>query len=125
MSTRANKAASACRSASRGIDFRPTISTFRVVLGHNKIRVLRRMPMADQGSSRGRRRRLDRTSLQPTPTPLQGQCHVDGTHLALRASMQRATASIGVCMPGCLDMRLSVRILVRARTLRDRNRCQT
>ena len=55
MSTRANKATSAGRSASRGIDFRPTISTFRIVLGHNKIRVLRRMPMADQGSSRDRR----------------------------------------------------------------------
>lgn len=84
MSTRANKATPAGRSASRGIDFRPTISTFRIVLGHNKSRVLRRMPMADPGSSRDRRRRLDRTSLQPTPTPLQSQCHVDGTHLAPR-----------------------------------------
>ncbi len=55
MSTRANKATSAGRSASRGIDFRPIISAFRIVRGHNEIRVLRRMPVADQGSSRDRR----------------------------------------------------------------------
>jgi hypothetical protein len=103
MSTRANKATSAGRSASRGIDFRPTISTFRIVLGHNTIRVLRRMPMADQGSSRDRRRRLDRTSLQPTPTPLQGQCHVDGTHLAPRASEYEGYLSLPTCSPARHD----------------------
>ena len=37
----------------------------RIILGHNESRVLRPIPMADQGSRQARRRRLDRTNLQP------------------------------------------------------------
>ena len=53
MSTRANKATPAGRSASRGIDFRPTISAFRIVLGHNKSRLA-----ADRSTGREAGRKL-------------------------------------------------------------------
>ena len=42
----------------------------RIILGHTKSRVLRPIPLADQGGRQARRRRLDRTGLQPPQTPL-------------------------------------------------------
>jgi hypothetical protein len=75
--------------------FRSALPHGRIILGDIKSRILRAIPMADQGSRQGRRRRLDRASLLPTQTPLghsndepgrlRRPIHLDGTsRLTLR-----------------------------------------
>ena len=69
----------------------------RIILGHTQSRVLRQIPLADQAAAKPCSRRLDRTSLQPTQTPLDHRYHQPGR--LRRQTHSDRTSRLTLCPP--------------------------